>query len=88
MAKKGGGGGGNKAYKAGAEPPYEDGVCWNCGKKGCKPKTCNKPQDKARQQQCYEAWKKEGKPKSGSAFDKKPPSVASPYSATERQRKM
>ena len=27
MAKKGGGGGGHKAYKAGAEPSYEDGVC-------------------------------------------------------------
>ena len=57
MVKKGGCGGGHKAHKAGAEHSYEDGVCWNCGEKGCRPKTCKKPQDKARQQRCHEAWK-------------------------------
>ena len=88
MAKKGGGGGGHKAYKASADPAYKDGVCWNCGEEGCRPKTCKKPQDKARQQRCYEAWKKAGKPKQGSASDKKTPSVASPSSTTERQRKV
>ena len=50
IVKKGRGGGGHKAYKAGAEPSYEDGVCWNCGKKGYRPKICKKPEDKARQQ--------------------------------------
>ena len=88
MAKKGGGGEGYKAHNAGTEPLYEDGVCWNCGEKGFMPKTCKTPQDKARQQRCYEAWKKAGKPKSGSTSNKKAPSVASPSSATERQRKV
>ena len=88
MTKKGGGGGGRKAYKTGAEPSYEDGVCWNYCEKGCRPKVCKKPEDKAQQQRCYEAWKKAGRPKSGSTSNKKAPSVASLSSATERQRKV
>ena len=60
MAKKGGGG--HEAFKASTDPEYKDGCCWNCGKEGCRPKACDKPQDKARQSRCYEAWKKAGKP--------------------------
>ena len=90
MAKKGQGG--HRMYKASNEPEYKDGCCWNCDKKGCKPKKFDKLEDKARLQQCYEAWKKAGrpssnKPRSDNALDKTTPPVASPSSTAERQRK-
>ena len=90
MAKKGGGG--HKAFKASTDPEYKDGCCWNCGKEGCRPKACDKPQDKARQSRCYEAWKKAGKPgyksKPGAASGGGKPAVANQSSNTERQRKV
>ena len=89
IAKKGGGG--HRTYKASNEPEFKEGCCWNCGKKGCRPKKCDKPEDKARQQRCYEAWKKAGrpgsKPGSGNTSNKTTPPVASPSSTAERQRK-